>query len=54
LILNVDEMHTFDDALLALDGRLDKDDGAKLKICKASAGDPTPLLGSNPFDAGKQ
>ena len=47
----MDEMHTFDDALLALDGRLD---GAKLKICKASAGDPTPLLGSNPFDAGKQ
>jgi predicted nucleic acid-binding protein len=54
LILNVDEMHTFDDALLALDGRLDKDDGTKLKICKPSAGDPTPLFGSNPFDTDKQ
>ncbi|WP_338834591.1 type II toxin-antitoxin system VapC family toxin [Bradyrhizobium septentrionale] len=54
LILNVDEMHTFDDALLALDGRLDKDDGTKLEICKPSAGDPTPLFGSNPFDTGKQ
>lgn len=51
LILNVDEMHTFDDALLALSGRLDKDDGTKLKICKPNAGDPTPLFGSNPFDA---
>lgn len=53
LILNVDEMHTFDDKLLALDGRLDKDDGTKLKICKPNAGDPTPLFGSNPFDGSK-
>jgi predicted nucleic acid-binding protein len=54
LILNVDEMHTFDDALLALDGHLDNDDGTKLKICKPSAGDPTPLFGSNPFETIKQ
>jgi len=50
LILNVDEMHTFDERLLGLDGRLDKDDGTKLRICKPTAGDPTPLFGSNPFD----
>jgi predicted nucleic acid-binding protein len=53
LILNVDEMHTFDDALLALNGKLDRDDGTKLKICKPTAGDPTPLFGNNPFDTTK-
>ena len=46
LLLNVDEMHTFDDKLIDLDGLLDKRDGTKLKICKPTAGDPTPLFGS--------
>jgi predicted nucleic acid-binding protein len=41
----VEEMHTFDDRILALDGILDKTDGAKLKICKPDAGaPPAPLL----------
>jgi predicted nucleic acid-binding protein len=41
----VEEMHTFDDRLLALDGAIDKADGTKLKICKPDAGaPPAPLL----------
>lgn len=41
----VEEMHTFDDRILALDGTLDKVDGTKLKICKPDAGAPSaPLL----------
>ena len=30
----VEEMHTFDAGLLTLNGRVDKSDGTKLKICK--------------------
>jgi hypothetical protein len=45
LVSNVDEMHTFDVRLLALDEKLDKLDGTKLKICKPSEGGPAlPLL----------
>lgn len=45
LIANVDEMHTFDDRLLALDGKLTKLDGTPLKICKPAHGGPSlPLL----------
>ncbi len=41
----VDEMHTFDDRLLALNGSVDKIDGTKLKICKPDSGaPPAPLL----------
>ena len=41
----VDEMHTFDDKLLGLDGRIDKGDGTTLRICKPSMGrPPLPLL----------
>jgi predicted nucleic acid-binding protein len=40
-----EEMHTFDEDLLRLDGRVDKPDGTKLKICKPSpGGPPLPLL----------
>lgn len=45
LVADVDEMHTFDERLLALDGKLNKLDGTKLKICKPSEGGPIlPLL----------
>lgn len=45
LVANVDEMHTFDDRLLALDEKLIKLDGSALKICKpAHGGKPMPLL----------
>jgi len=41
----VEEMHTFDDRLLGLNGAVDKADGSKLKICKPDAGaPPAPLL----------
>jgi predicted nucleic acid-binding protein len=41
----VEEMHTFDDRLLKLDGLIDKADGTNLKICKPDAGaPPAPLL----------
>jgi hypothetical protein len=44
-ISGVDEMHTFDDRLLGMDGIIDKSDGTKLKICKPDAGGPpAPLL----------
>jgi predicted nucleic acid-binding protein len=41
---NVDELNTFDDALLALDGRITKADGTPLEICKPSLGGPEPPL----------
>ncbi len=42
---DVEEMHTFDDRLLKLDGLIDKADGTKLKICKPEAGvSSAPLL----------
>jgi hypothetical protein len=44
LISNVDEMHTFDTKLLSLDGKLDKADGTKLKICKPGPFSSAPLL----------
>lgn len=45
LIANVDEMHTFDEKLLALDGRLTKSDRTMLKICKpAHGGGQLPLF----------
>lgn len=45
IVANVDEMHTFDDKLLALDEKLVKRDGNALKICKpAHGGKPMPLL----------
>lgn len=37
LVSNADEMHTFDDNILSLDGKLIKDDGKALKICKPSS-----------------
>jgi hypothetical protein len=41
----VEEMHTFDARLLALDDLIYKADGAKLKICKPDPGAPAaPLL----------
>ena len=46
-ISGVDEMHTFDDLLIGLDGIIDKIDGTKLKICKPDPGaPPAPLLDS--------
>lgn len=42
----VDELHTFDDKILQLDGRVEKSDGTKLQICKPSMGGPRlPLMG---------
>jgi predicted nucleic acid-binding protein len=41
---NSEEMHTFDDKLLDLDGRIDKADGTKLKICKPGMANPAPLI----------
>lgn len=44
-ISGVEEMHTFDQMLLNLDGLIDKSDGSKLKICKPDPGGPAmPLL----------
>lgn len=43
-IANVEEMHTFDDKLLALDGKIQKQDGTALKICKPDMGSAAPLL----------
>lgn len=46
LIENVDELHTFDrDDLLRLDGQLDRQDGAKLKIC-SPPNPPDPNAGT--------
>jgi predicted nucleic acid-binding protein len=44
LIANADELHTFDDQILKLDGKLAKSNGTMLKICKPDAGGPTPPL----------
>jgi predicted nucleic acid-binding protein len=44
-VANAEEMHTFDERLLDLDGSIDKLDGTKLKICKPDpGGTPVPLL----------
>jgi predicted nucleic acid-binding protein len=41
----VEEMHTFDDRLIKLDGLIGKADGTKLKICRPDAGaPPVPLF----------
>ena len=53
LTTNVDEMHTFDDKLLKLNDRIDKQDGRPLKICKPSmGGPPLPLLDTPPETLG--
>lgn len=45
IVANADELHTFDGTLLDLNGKLDKNDGTKLNICKPSlGGPPLPLL----------
>lgn len=44
LVANVDELHTFDDKLLGLDGKLFKADGTALKICKPGQGGSQPPL----------
>jgi predicted nucleic acid-binding protein len=45
LLANADELHTFDDKILALDGKIDKADGTRLKICKPDpGGSSAPLL----------
>jgi hypothetical protein len=51
LLMSVGEMHTFDDKLIELSGLLDRPDGKKLKICKPSTTDPTPLFGPDVFGA---
>lgn len=49
---NVEEMHTFDDRLLKLDGLINKVGAGTLKICKPNAGGaPAPLLEA--MNAGK-
>lgn len=43
------EMHTFDEKILALDGLIDKPDGSRLRICKpGEGGPPLPLLNGVP------
>jgi predicted nucleic acid-binding protein len=44
LIANADELHTFDDKILKLDGKLAKSNGIMLKICKPDASGPQPPL----------
>jgi hypothetical protein len=44
-VANADELHTFDDRLLALDGAIDRSDGTRLVIKKpAVPAPPAPLL----------
>jgi len=44
-VANADEFHTFDDGLLALDGRIDKANGTRLPVRKpAVPAAPLPLL----------
>jgi predicted nucleic acid-binding protein len=44
-VSNAEELHTYDDDLLALDGVIDKPDGTKLRIRKPDPGsDPMPLF----------
>lgn len=49
LISSVDEMHTFDARLLALDGLLERPDGSKLRICKPAplGANTAPLFGGS-------
>jgi hypothetical protein len=44
IIANVDEMHTFDEKILNLNGQIDKLDGNKLKIIKPDMTAAMPLL----------
>jgi predicted nucleic acid-binding protein len=45
LIANADELQTFDEKILQLDGKLAKPNGITLKICKPDCiGPPAPLL----------
>jgi predicted nucleic acid-binding protein len=44
LIANAKELQTFDRKILMLDGKLDKLNGTKLRICKPDAGVPPPPL----------
>jgi predicted nucleic acid-binding protein len=44
VISNVDEMHTFDGALLKLDEKIDKADGTKLRIFKPRTEGSAPLF----------
>lgn len=53
LIVNADQMHTFDQKLLDLNGLLDKSDGTKLTICKPSS-DSMPLFGPGDIFGGVQ
>lgn len=48
-LANVDEMHTFDDKLLALNGKILKADGSKLRIAKPDAATTAPLLAQAPL-----
>jgi predicted nucleic acid-binding protein len=41
LISNADELHTFDDKLIGLTGKLVKDDGTLLRICRPSESGPS-------------
>jgi predicted nucleic acid-binding protein len=43
-VANADELHTFDDKILKLDGKIAKSNGMLLKICKPDASGPTPPL----------
>lgn len=52
-LANAEEMHTYDDKLLVLDGKIDKQNGTKLKICKPDpGGGPAPLLDAMKAPAG--
>ncbi len=54
-IANVDEFHTFDDRLLALDGVIDRLDGTRLVIKKpAVPAPPAPLLDEIERDRGRR
>lgn len=53
VVTNADEMHTFDERLLNLDGVLNKVDGTKLRICKPSMGGPSlPLWEGKGYGGG--
>jgi hypothetical protein len=44
-VSGIEELHSFDGRLLALDGSINKDSGEPLKICKPDpGGPPVPLL----------
>ena len=44
IISNAEELHTFDDGVLKLDGLISKSDGSKLKIVKPDTSAPAPLF----------